>query len=310
MKPAALLLSVIIILTCGLDTIFLSAQEISADVVVQPAPNEDEAAIRKAIDSYVEKFNRGDAKAVAEHWSEGGEFSTPSGEFWKGRKQLEAGFTKYFTENSGVKIELPETSISLLSPRVAVETGLARVLVPNQEPSETAYEAIHVKTPAGWKIDSVSEQPAPALPPSHHEQLKQLEWMVGNWVDADGSSSIESSCRWTTNRNFLMRTFKVVIADRVDFEGTQIIGWDPSVSVIRSWTFDSDGGFGVGRWTEGENSWTVRALHVLPDGRQASSTNIYDLIDDNTVQFRSVGRQVDGELLPSIDPVTVSRLQN
>ncbi len=62
--------------------------------------------------------------------------------------------------------------------------------------------------------------------------------------------------------------------------GSQIIGWDPYAQTIRSWLFDSDGGFGVGRWTPAGNRWTVKTLSVLPDGRRGSATNIYELEGD------------------------------
>jgi uncharacterized protein (TIGR02246 family) len=276
-------------------------------VVSAQEKNEDEAAIRQAIDSYVKAFNQGDAKALAVHWTEQGRFLTPAGDELRGHKQLEEGFAAYFQDNAKAKIELAGTAIELLSPSVAVETGVARVLVPEQEPQETEYEAIHVKTAEGWKIDSVREQEAAAFPPSHYEQLKNLEWMIGKWVDAEENSTIETNCRWTTNQNFLVRSFKVYIQDRGDFAGTQVIGWDPHAQTIRSWMFDSDGGFGVGRWSSAANRWTVQALSILPDGRRASSTNIYDVVDEDTVQFQSIGRQVDGQLLPNIDPVTVVR---
>ena len=271
--------------------------------------NDDRSAIEAAIESYVEAFNEGDAKALAAHWSEDGDFTPPSGEMLQGRGELEKAFTTYFAENEDAKLELVGASVQFFSPSVAVETGIARVILPDDEPSETEYEAVHVKTADGWKIDSIREQEPPAAPPStHYEQLKGLEWMVGTWVDdgADGSS-IETSCRWTTNNNFLVRTFKVYIEDRIDFEGTQVVGWDPHNEVIRSWLFDSDGGFAAGRWSGGGDRWTVHTLSTLPDGKQASSTNIYEVIDADTIQFSSIGRQVDGELLPNIDPVTVVR---
>ena len=269
--------------------------------------HQSETAIRQAIASYVDAFNRHDAEAVAAHWTEDGELVTPGGVVLRGRNSLSEDFGAYFAESGNVRIELFETSIQLLSPGVAVETGVARVIVPGHAPNETEYEAVHVKTPVGWKMDSVREQAPPEPPPSNYDKLSQLEWMVGKWVNADDQSSTETSCRWTTNKNFLVRTFNVFVEDRVDFEGTQVIGWDPHVQTIRSWLFDSDGGFGVGRWSGGENQWTVQSLHVLPDGRRATSTNVYDIVDQNTVQFRTVGRQVDGELLPNVDPVTIRR---
>lgn len=269
--------------------------------------SEAETAIRAAIESYVAAFNKGDAKAVASHWSEQGEFVTPAGQRLRGRKQLEESFTAYFAETKDAKIELFDTSIRVASPNVALENGTARVVSPDAEPSVTVYKAIHVKTAEGWKIDSVREEEPASPPPSHYEQLKELEWMIGEWVDADENATIATSCRWSTNNNFLIRTFRVQVEDRIDFEGTQIIGWDPSAQTIRSWLFDSDGGFGAGRWSGGEGRWTVQSLNVLPDGRRASATAIHELVDENTVRFQTIGRQVDGELLPNIGPVTVVR---
>ncbi|UUO05124.1 nuclear transport factor 2 family protein [Blastopirellula sp. J2-11] len=271
-------------------------------------PSEAETAIAAAIQSYVIAFNKGDAEALAAHWTPEGEFATPAGDILQGRKALQEDFAAYFSANQEAKIELLETQITLVSPSVASEVGVARVIVPDQEPSDTMYEAVHVKTTEGWKIDRVSEQAPPPLPPSNYAHLQELEWLVGRWIDADETSSIESNVQWTKNRNFITQSFKVSIGDRVDFEGTQIIGWDPYAQTIRSWTFDSDGGFGAGRWTNQGNRWTVQSLNVLPDGRRGSSTSIYEIVDENSLQFQSVGRQVDGELMPSIEPTTVVRV--
>jgi uncharacterized protein (TIGR02246 family) len=269
--------------------------------------NEDEAAIRKAIDSYIRAFNQGDAKALAAHFGEQGEMVTPAGETLRGRQQLEQGFAAYFQEAKDAKIELAGTVVRFLSPSVALESGVARVIVPGQEPSETEYEAIHVKTADAWKIDSVREEEPRAVAPSHYEQLRDLEWMIGRWSDAEGDAAVQTNVRWTPNRNFIVRSFKVLLDDQVDFEGTQVIGWDPYRQAIRSWMFDTDGGFAAGRWSANGSQWTVHTLNVLPDGRRASATMIYDLLDEDTVRFRSIGRQVDGELMPNIGPVTLVR---
>ena len=86
--------------------------------------------------------------------------------------------------------------------------------------------------------------------------LDELEWMVGQWVDEGETSKITTSCKWTTNRKFLTRSFSVTIDGQVSLEGTQFIGWDPIARRIRSWTFDSEGGFGQGRWIrDGKRCW-------------------------------------------------------
>ena len=295
-----------------LNPLYLLAEDIGIAISnnAKNIPVEDnpiEPAIRKAIDSYLSAFNAGDAAAVAGHWKDDGEFTLPSGKKLTGQEELKATFAEYFENSKGAKLELLNTSVSMLSPNVGIETGIARVISPDGNISDTQYQAVHVNTKSGWKIDSLEESETPELPPSHYEKLKGLEWMIGEWVDQTEGATITTNCRWTSNRNFLVRSFKVAVDDGIEFEGTQVIGWDQTKKTIRSWLFDSDGGFGVGIWTQNGDSWVVRTLNTLSDGRQASATNIYKLVDDQTMTFRSIGRQVDGELMPKMAPITVTR---
>lgn len=177
----------------------------------------NEAEIKGSIESYVAAFNRGDADAVATHWSENGEFVTPSGETIRGRAAIQAAFTAYFAENKGVRVELPSATMEFLSPSVVVEKGTARMIRADQEPSESDYTAVHVKHDGKWKMDSVREADREE-PHSHCEQLKGLEWMIGEWVDQDEDATVETVCQWTRNRNFITRSFKVVVADGSEIE--------------------------------------------------------------------------------------------
>jgi len=92
-----------------------------------------------------------------------------------------------------------------------------------------------------------------------------------------------------------------------DLEGTQVIGWDAAAGTIRSWMFDSDGGFGEGTWSKKGDKWVVKFSQVLPDGRKASATNIYTLAGNDTFTWKSVGRKVGDEFLPNIDEVKMVR---
>ena len=268
------------------------------------SPGADEATIREAVKSYVEAFNRADAEAVAAYWREDGQFATPSGETFQGREAIREGYETFFTENQGVRIEVDVASIQMETSDLAVEEGTARVIRPGEPPTETRYVAIHTKEDGVWKMKSLREANPP---PSHHEQLKELEWLIGRWGDQEEETSIATDCQWTRNKNFITRSFSVSIADQIELQGTQVIGWDPAEQVIRSWLFDSDGGFGVGIWTRDGDRWTIRMLQVLPDGERASSVNLLTRVDDDTFEWQSVNREVDGEVLPNIDPVTVVR---
>ena len=90
--------------------------------------------------------------------------------------------------------------------------------------------------------------------------------MVGSWVDQDDEATVVTQCNWTRNNNFLMRSFTVQIRDRIDMAGMQIIGWDPAAKQIRSWVFDSDGGFGQGTWKKKDNRWYIQQAASCPTG--------------------------------------------
>ena len=97
------------------------------------------------------------------------------------------------------------------------------------------------------------------------------------------------------------------IDEETTLEGDQFVGWDPLAGQIRSWTFDSEGGFGEGLWIQDGDQWLVKASFVLADGSRASSLNVYTYVDDDTIRWQSTNREIAGELQPNIPQVTVVR---
>jgi hypothetical protein len=77
-----------------------------------------------------------------------------------------------------------------------------------------------------------------------------------------------------------------------------VIGWDPQERQIRSWVFDSAGGFGNGLWERRGNEWHVNSSGTRADGRSASSVNLWHFIDDVTLEWSATDREIDGEALP------------
>src|SRR4030042_891450 len=107
---------------------------------------EDEAAIRKAVESYVAAFNQGDAKALAGLWSPEAVYTNPlSGEQVVGREAIDAQFTAIFAEAKGAQLEAKTETIQFISPNVAVEQGTAKVTRSDQQPAESEYTAVYVK---------------------------------------------------------------------------------------------------------------------------------------------------------------------
>src|SRR5208283_1196584 len=150
--------------------------------------------------------------------------------------------------------------------------GLALAQEPETKPNDQA--AVTAAAVAADVNTEATDAPAGASP------LRDLAWLVGEWTNAGGASGISTTVAWTKNKSFLTYSFKVSVPGTKDLEGTQVIGWDPAAGTIRSWMFDSDAGFGEGKWTKKGNRWMIKFKQVLPDGRKAAATNIYTIIDN------------------------------
>jgi uncharacterized protein (TIGR02246 family) len=269
----------------------------------------DEAAIRANVDKYVESYNRRDSKSMASMWSPDAVYQDPStGEGVVGREEIAKQLDYVFAGSEDAKLAVTIDSIDFVSPNVAIEKGVADITYSEGAPEKFEYSAVHMKRDGQWLLDRVSEVEVPPPPPSHYEQLKELEWMVGRWIDEDEVATIQTDCEWTKNKNFLTRSFAVVVGDQVGMSGMQVIGWDPAAKQIRSWVFDSDGTFGEGTWSREEDAWTIKQVGTLPDGKKTSATQIIKRLDDDTCTWQSIDRTVDGEIEPNIEEVMIVRV--
>ncbi len=268
----------------------------------------DEAAIRKNDQAYIDAYNRHDAKAIAALWSPDAVYTeTSSGKPAIGREAIEKVFSSTLADLRDAKLEIDAKSIKFVSPNVAIENGTARILRPKTDPDESNYSAVLVKRDGKWLLDRVAEEESPSPPPSNYEHLKELEWMIGSWIDQDDDATIQTDCEWTKNKNFMTRSFAMVVRDQVNMSGMQIIGWDPAAKQIRSWVFDSDGGFSEGKWTRKGDRWLIHQAGTLPDGGKSSAVNVIKRIDNNSFTWQSVERSANGEMLPQVDEVLITR---
>jgi uncharacterized protein (TIGR02246 family) len=267
----------------------------------------DEAAIRAAAASYVQAFNRHDAEALANHWAPDAVYLNRStGEEVVGRAAIADQFRTLLEEQPDVKLEVGVDSIQFISPSVAVEHGRTTLLAPNSEPEEIEYTAVNVKRDGKWLLDRVTDKEIEIVP-THYDQLKVLDWMVGEWTGAAENAEIELECNWTKNRNFLTRAFKFSRDDGTTISGMQLIGWDPAKKAIRSWTFDADGTFAEATWEQNGDRWFLRNRGTLPDGRTATMINVMQPIDADSFTWQTIERTAGDELLPNIDPIQMVR---
>jgi hypothetical protein len=89
--------------------------------------------------------------------------------------------------------------------------------------------------------------------------------------------------------------------------GSQRIGWDPRLKQVRSWVFDSDGGFSEGFWSRDGERWVIKTTGVLKDGRAASATNILTRVNKDTIKWTSVDRTFGADVLPDGEEINLVR---
>lgn len=271
--------------------------------------DENEKAIRNIAQEFQEAYNQQDAEKLARKWAPDASYINPvTGDSAEGREAIEKLFKEKFKENKKRHLNITIKNIEFPQENEAIENGVMQVTSDDQPAQQMAYQTSYVKENGKWLVKALNEIELQE-PSSHFEQLKGLEWLVGKWEDSDENVDILFDNRWDKYKNFITQDFKMKILEQDDIEGKQIIAWDPVKKVIRSWIFDSDGGFGSGTWEKGDKSWYATMNFTLGDGRTASSINVYTPVDDHTYTFASTEREVDGEILPDIDPVTVEKVE-
>jgi len=270
------------------------------------ATDEAEAVIRKSAENFVRAFNAQDAEAIGQQFTDKAEYVAEDGGIFSGREAITRMYTEFFKQYPDFKIETQIESIRFLGEGIALESGTTMVTGGKQEqPSEGRYTVIHVKQGNGWEIARVHEIDVPDS--TNYQRLQELEWMVGDWIDEGDASAVITSCRWSKNKNFLLRKFEVRIAGRPAMEGTTRIGWDPLTKQIKSWTFDTEGGYAEALWSRDGNRWILKSTGVLRDGQAASATHVVTLIDSASFSWQSIDRVVGGALAEDIPELIIVR---
>lgn len=263
---------------------------------------------KSLMSNYMDAFNQRNADKLASLWAENAVYvDLTSRESMQGRDAIRDYFKEQFenTEEETLKITITESTVK--EPGKATIKGAAEV-TSEGETEKSIFVADLTKENDSWLLQKVLEVDIQPFP-SHYEELKDLEWLVGKWSGENDNAKITSNVTWDKYKNFLTATFEVVVLEQVIFQGHQVIGWDPEKKKIRSWVFDSDGGFAEAFWTKQGNHWYVNSVSIIPDGRKGSATNIYTKIDDNTFTFASEDREVGGKFLPNVKPLQIHKMQ-
>ncbi len=309
---AALALLILASLVCVSAAIWRSAAAAegpakSPPASAKPKPDAGEKAIRASADEFAKAFNAGDAKALGDLWADDAEYTDESGKTLQGRDAIAKEYAALFQEQPGATIDLAIESIRFPAPDVAIEKGIAKVKSPAARgESASRYTVIHVKRDGRWTMSVGRDDPY--LPTSNEDYLKDLGWLIGEWMPDGQENGPRIKCEWMAQKNFIRVTYTTVSEDKTALTSVQVIGWNPKLRAIVSWHFDASGGFGDDLWSLDGAKWVLEASGIGRDGSESSAVNVLTPLDANSFSWQSLRRTLNGDPLPDTALVKMVRV--
>jgi uncharacterized protein (TIGR02246 family) len=309
MRPFCLLLGALLLGTCPGSGAQESARK-EPPVSAPAAPAErgdDQKAIAGLVAAFSKAFNGGAAAAAATTFAEDALVVDEHGGRTEGRAAIRAQLAASFADNPGSTIAIKVDSLRFLGADTALEEGRTTITpaAPGGEPEITRFTVVYIRKNGQWLQSAVRDEYAHDLGP--HDRLKELEWLVGDWVNESQDAIVSTSCKWTDDGNFLIREFTMKTQGQPVLSGTQRIGWDAVKHQFKTWIFDSEGGFGEGYWTRDGNRWLIKLEGVRQDGKPASATNIVTRLGKDRFSWQSVDRTLGSAAIPGVNEFTVVR---
>jgi uncharacterized protein (TIGR02246 family) len=269
------------------------------------APREnDEAAVRKATAAFVKALEKGDAKAVADSWTKNGEYTSEDGTTVRGRAALREAYVKAFAKNKKkVRLEITVESIRFPSKDTAVEEGYAKTYKGDaDQPTTARYSVLHVREDGRWLMALLREWPDEGV------SLRDLGWLIGTWEARTEAAQVRTAYEWGAGKNSIRCAITIQGKSR-NLTATQLLMRDPRSGLLRSWLFGDDGGFGEATWARDGKRWVITATGVEADGGELTATNLLTTVNNDTFTWQSTERTLDGEELPNIPPIKVTRVK-
>jgi uncharacterized protein (TIGR02246 family) len=262
----------------------------------------DRAGIAAQRDAFLKAFESGDAERVASFWTADGELIGDDGSTYRGRAAIEKTYRELFSSKQKRRAEVQSDSLRFPSKDTAVEEGYFKVRVGNAEPTTSRYSVLHVREGEKWLMAIVREWAAETA------SLRDLEWLIGTWVAKSNDAEVTTTYEWMWDKSFLRVQFTIHQKDRT-LRGFQMIGKDEASGQLRSWTFESEGGFGEATWSRDGKKWVLDAAGRLSDGNTLAATNILIPVDQDSFTWQTVKRSIGGEEVDDLPPVKVKRVK-
>ena len=259
-------------------------------------PAGDEASIRTAIEKYATSMKTGDLKQILDNWTADADFTDEDGQIHKGHEAIGKLFTANLKDLKSGKSAIKIESLRFLSPDVATMEGSIEFTPENGVVEFNRFGAVWAKRNGAWLIASARD--LPELEGRIGERgMKELQWLAGDWTAEDRGTTIKLNVKPGLGGKFAFMKYDIK-TPKEEMTVLQVLGFDPVEGSLRSWVFDSRGGFGDSLWTRENNLWTSLSSGVLPSGQIGSSINLVQVTGPNSFTWKSTQREVEGQPIP------------
>lgn len=287
----------------------LAALCLLAGLSVPAAAGSAAEAIAKRGEAYVEAFDRGDAAAVASFWMPDGTYTAPDGKVTAGREAIQSLFQEFFAANKGLVLSIESESLRVLSPDVVLESGTTAAAPAKGGPSSSSrFANTWVLQDGEWLLASVAE--SALVPAGRSSELSGLAWTLGRWeAQTKSGEKILLSVEPGPHGQFLIFNRTVLARDTPAAGATEWVAWDPAHQVVRSWSFNDDGGFSETRWTPSADGWALESTHTLRNGAVLQEMHSIRPGKDGRITVKSLKMTSGETVIAPVEELTFSRIE-
>jgi uncharacterized protein (TIGR02246 family) len=240
---------------------------------------------------------------VAGFWTDEGEYVGDNGIVLRGRKAIEEAYAKFFAKAGKVRAEGQIDSIRFVAHDSAVVEGFVTAYKgKDAQPTSSRFSLLVAREDGRWRLAIVREWA------DEGASVQDVALLIGSWEAKTPLAEVRTTYSWAEGKKFIRVAFEIKERGRT-ITGQEVIGQDPRTNQLRSWLFESDGGFGNATWSREGKRWIQEATGVQADGGELTARNILTPVSKDAFTWQSVNRRLDGEELPDIAPVKVTRIK-
>lgn len=269
--------------------------------------------IRQAAAAYVEAFQKADAAALADQWTERATL-VEGGDVIEGRSAIATALVGWRKQHPEGTLEVEVNDIDLIAEPLARVSGVIRFTPkPGDKPNMSRFTSLRVREGTIWRIsESVVESDRAAA-------LDELDWLIGTWkakgnATADGTKTeIEITYDKPVGDFCIVGQVKYQTPGRPAVTAIEVIHADRESGLVRTWVFDSTGARAEGV-VESDGTTFHKAMQGTPSEGVSGSVSRWAQVIAPTGEGRctvhAIERFIDDAPVPDGEPLHFQKVSS